>query len=150
MIPDQSPFKRALTVGQCIHYALSRPAVASVLLGCATGAQVEDACNSLNLSDEEKDYSDVLEGNIGSMQGACVYCSHCQPCPVQIDIASVHRYLDIALLDQDNVPPSIRQHYATLDARGADCIACGNCEARCPFDVEIIENMAKAAEGCGS
>lgn len=145
----QTPFKRALTVGQCIHYALSRPAVASVLLGLQSAAEVEEACNYLHLSDQEKDYSDIIEGQTGSMQGACVYCSHCQPCPVEIDIASVHRYLDIARLDLDQVPPSVRQHYLSLNAHGQDCIACGSCMERCPFGVEVIDNMAEAARVFG-
>lgn len=148
--PAQTPFKRALTVGQCIHYALSRPAVASVLLGLQSAREVEEACNYLSLSEQEKDYTDVIQGNTGSMRGACVYCSHCQPCPAGIDIASVHRYLDIARLEPDRVPPSIRQHYRSLSARGEDCIACGSCMERCPFDVPVIDNMAAAAEIFGS
>lgn len=148
--PKQTPFKRPLTVGQCIHYALSRPAVTSVMLGCASAKQVEEACAYLTMSEEEKDYSDLLEGYTGAMKGACVYCSHCQPCPSNIDIASVHRYLDIARIDLDNVPPSVRQHYESLEAKGADCISCGSCEERCPFGVEIINNMAQAAEVFGS
>jgi len=31
-----SPFEKTLTVGQCIHYALTRPAVVSSLIGCIT------------------------------------------------------------------------------------------------------------------
>ncbi|MDR3120715.1 MAG: aldo/keto reductase, partial [Clostridiales bacterium] len=36
-----SPFGLALTAEQCVHYALSRPAVASVLPGCRTPAEVD-------------------------------------------------------------------------------------------------------------
>ncbi len=147
---EHSPFKRALSVGQCIHYALSRPAVASVLLGCATPEQVREACGYLSLSEQEKDYSDIIEGYTGAMQGACVYCSHCQPCPVGIDIAALHRYLDIAKLDLDQVPGSIRQHYLSLEAKGGDCIQCGSCEERCPFQVQVIDNMATAQEVFGA
>ena len=31
-----SPFGKALTVPQCIHYALSQPGVSSALIGCST------------------------------------------------------------------------------------------------------------------
>ena len=37
--------------------------------------------------------------------GNCVYCSHCQPCPVGIDIAAVNKYLDIARLDAAQYRP---------------------------------------------
>ena len=63
---------------------------------------------------------------------------------MDIDIASVNKYLDIAKLDEQNIPPSIRSHYASLSSKGSDCIACASCEERCPFGVPIIENMKKA------
>ena len=63
-----------------------------------------------------------------------------------IDIATVNKYLDIARLDAKHISPSIRSHYAGLDKSGGDCIACGSCESRCPFDVPIIKNMAEAAQ----
>ncbi|NLD34637.1 MAG: aldo/keto reductase [Clostridiales bacterium] len=147
---EHTPFDQPLTSAQCIHYALSRPAVASVMLGYSTAEQVADACRYLTLSEEERDYAAVVRGQGGLMKGACVYCNHCQPCPVEIDIASVHRYLDIARLNPQEVPPSVRQHYNSLAARGADCISCGHCEQRCPFGVPVIENMADAAEIFGA
>lgn len=33
---ESSPFDRALTPEQCCHYALTRPGVASILVGCRT------------------------------------------------------------------------------------------------------------------
>ena len=43
-----TPFNKPLTVHQCIHYALTRPAVASVLVGCQNRKQVEEAASYLN------------------------------------------------------------------------------------------------------
>jgi len=145
--PDHTPYADPLTVNQCIHYALSRPAVASVLPGCKTAAEVRGVMDYLNASEEEKDYSKIINSVRNDFKGSCVYCSHCQPCPVDIDIAAVTKYLDIARLDKDNVPPSIRSHYASL--KTAECIECGNCEKRCPFDVPIIANIKEAAQLLG-
>ena len=142
---EHTPFDWPLTVGQCVHYALTRPAVASVMLGCQKRGEVLDAVRYLELSDEEKDYTAVMNTLRNDFKGNCVYCSHCQPCPMGIDIAAVNKYLDIARLDEQNVPPSIRSHYAGLERSGTDCIGCGNCEKRCPFGVPIIGNMAAAA-----
>ena len=147
---EHTPFEQPLTSAQCIHYALSRPAVASVMLGYSSAEHVADACRYLTLSDEERDYASVVRGQGSLMKGACVYCNHCQPCPAEIDIASVHRYLDIARLDTQNVPPSVRQPYEALGAKGSDCIACGHCEQRCPFGVPVIHNMGDAAEIFGA
>ncbi len=147
--PMHTPFQKPMTVAQCIHYALTRPAVASVLLGCKTRGEVLDAVRYLDMSDSERDYTSVLNTLRNDFRGNCVYCSHCQPCPVEIDIAAVNKYLDIARLDEGNIPPSIRSHYSALAHGGAECIGCGSCEKRCPFGVDIIGNMAAAARMLG-
>lgn len=142
---EHTPFKEPLTSHQCIHYALTRPAVVSALLGYESPQQVMDAVKYLELSAEERDYTGVVSSMENNFQGHCVYCSHCQPCPADIDIAAVNKYLDIARLDEANIPPSIRQHYTSMKTAGSDCIQCGSCEGRCPFSVPIIENMEAAA-----
>lgn len=142
--PEHTPFKKPMSINQCIHYALDRPAVFSVLLGCQTEEQIKDAIKYFEATSEEKDYSEFLYGLESSFEGKCVYCNHCLPCPAEIDIAMVNKYLDIAKLDEHNIPPSIRAHYRNLSATGEDCIECGNCEIRCPFGVSIIENMKTA------
>ena len=119
--------------------------MASVLIGCATEAQVLEAVGYLGASEEERDYSAVIREYQGSMRGSCVYCSHCLPCQSQIDIASVNKYLDIALLDEKNIPPATAAHYRALEHHGSECIDCGSCEERCPFAVPVARNMHKAA-----
>jgi len=149
MSPEHTPFEKPMTLGQCVHYALSRPAVCSVLPGCKSPQEMAQVLEYLNLSDAEKDYAEVIKTMRNDFRGACVYCSHCQPCPVEIDIAAVNKYLDIAKLDLDNVPPSIKSHYQSLTHTGAECIACGHCENRCPFDVPVIANMQEAESVLG-
>lgn len=141
---EHTPFAKAMTVPQCIHYALSRPAVASVMLGCRNSQEVLDSVRYLAIDDSERDYAEILGTMRNDFRGNCVYCSHCQPCPAQIDIAMVNKYLDIARLDEENVPPSIRSHYSSLPHHGDECIACGSCEKRCPFGVPVIKNMEEA------
>ena len=144
--PAHTPFSQPLTVAQCIHYALTRPAVVSALIGCQSRKQVEEAAAYCDRSDAEKDYAAVVGSMRTDFKGNCVYCNHCLPCPSEIDIASVNKYLDIAVLDESRVPPSIRQHYKSLAKHGSDCVSCGSCEQRCPFGVPVIRNMEKAAK----
>lgn len=145
--PAHTPFAQALTPAQCIHYALTRPAVASALVGCRSEEELDAAVAYLQASEEERDYSLAIRsfrGGVKDVRGSCVYCNHCLPCPSNIDVASVSKYLDIALLDERNIPPSIVQHYQSLNAHASDCVECGSCQKRCPFSVPIIENMQKA------
>jgi len=142
--PELTPFSEPLTIPQCIHYALTRPAVASVLLGCQTAEEVKEAMKYYDVSDSERDYTPFLGAVQNDFRGQCVYCSHCQPCPVDIDIATVMKCLDIARLTPGAVPPSLKDDYKKLTAAGSDCTSCGSCEERCPFGVSIIANMAEA------
>jgi predicted aldo/keto reductase-like oxidoreductase len=139
-----SPFEQPMSVAQCIHYALTRPGVASALIGCASAEQVREAVGYFTLDERQKDYTGVIQNIRGSLAGRCVYCSHCQPCPVDIDIANVHKYLDIANAAPEGIPPSILQHYLSLSAYASDCIRCGSCEEKCPFDVAVMSNMQQA------
>lgn len=141
---QHTPFGKPMTAAQCIHYALSRPAVASTLLGCQTAQQMQDALSYLSLDEAQRDYADILNTASKEFRGSCVYCNHCQPCPSEIDIAAVNKYLDIARLDPGHIPPSVKSHYQALAHHGDECIRCGSCEERCPFGVEIMENMAEA------
>lgn len=55
-----SPFGVALTPVQCLHYALTRPAVASVMVGFDNPQHVYDAVAYETASEEQKDYASVL------------------------------------------------------------------------------------------
>ncbi|MCL2580723.1 MAG: aldo/keto reductase [Oscillospiraceae bacterium] len=148
--PKHSPFTKPLTPGQCIHYALTRPAVTSVLIGCINKEQVTAAVDYINQTAAQRDYSEAVAQFQRGFTGACVYCGHCQPCPAGIDVAALTKLLDIAKLDEGKIPPTIRQHYQSLAQTGSGCIACGDCESRCPFAVKVIENMQYAAKLFGS
>ena len=147
---SQSPFGVALTPIQCLHYALTRPAVASVMVGFGEPAHVADAVAYESAADAEKDYARALAGAPRhAYLGSCTYCGHCAPCPKGIDIAAINKFFDLAT-SYDEVPDSLREHYRALGATAADCIACRACEGRCPFGVHVAERMAAAAElfGC--
>ena len=136
-----SPFGVAMTVPQCIQYALDRNGVKVVIVGCHT---VQEAVKYYDLSSEERSYSHIFaSGNSIHMTGRCMYCNHCQPCPAHIDIAAVTKFLDLAL-QQESVPETVMEHYKSLSANADDCLMCGKCESNCPFGVNIRENMKKA------
>ena len=146
---EHTPFAKPMTPAQCIHYALTRPAVVSVLIGCQSREQVLEAVRYLVLSEEERDYAPVISSIKRGFKGSCVYCNHCLPCPSDINIAMVHRYLDIAVLNEADVPPGIRLHYKELGSHASDCIECESCEERCPFGVPVTENMKRASKVFG-
>ncbi|MFQ8808913.1 MAG: 4Fe-4S dicluster domain-containing protein [Oscillospiraceae bacterium] len=135
---------------QCIHYALTRPAVSSVLCGYDTKEQVDQAVAYENASHEEKDFASVIaNAPLHAYRGQCTYCGHCKPCPAGLDIGMINKFYDLATM-QPEVPATVRSHYEALEHTASACIGCRSCESRCPFGVPIAERMEKAAAlfGC--
>ena len=146
----RSPFGVSLTPVQCIHYALTRPAVSSVLCGYDTKEQVDQAVAYENASHEEKDFASVIaNAPLHAYRGQCTYCGHCKPCPAGLDIGMINKFYDLATM-QPEVPATVRSHYEALEHTASACIGCRSCESRCPFGVPIAERMEKAAAlfGC--
>lgn len=137
-----SPFNQAMTIYQCLQYALDRPGVVSCLLGVRSKRDLEDAIGFYSSSKAERDYSFIAGLQHKDMQGTCVYCNHCLPCPGNIDIGAVHKYLDLYLAG-DHLA---KEHYLSLSKRAKDCIKCGACEKNCPFQVNVRDKMQKAVE----
>lgn len=146
LLSENSPAGKALTVAQCIHYALTRPAVGAVMVGCRSRAELASSLAYEEATDGERDYAAVFASLPKmSWEGHCMYCGHCAPCPKGIEVASVTKFLNLAKA-QGSVPETVREHYAALAHKAGECVACGACETRCPFGVKIIENMQRAKE----
>ena len=143
---ETSPFGVALTPIQCIHYALEQKGVSSIFVGVKNPQELEESLKYVTASESEKDYSQTLRNAPKhSFEGQCTYCGHCQPCTSEIDIAMVNKFYDLAK-NKDIVPSSIQQHYNDLKYKASDCIACGDCEERCPFNVHIVDVMLDAQD----
>ena len=141
-----SPFGTAFTPLQCIHYVLTRPGVSSILVGYDTKDQIDEAVSYESAPDSAKDYASVIaSAPVHSYSGQCTYCGHCKPCPVNIDIAMVNKFYDLAV-QQPEVPESVKAHYKALGTTASACIGCRGCESRCPFGVKVAERMIKTAE----
>ncbi len=141
-----SPFGVAFTPTQCLHYALTRPGVCSVMCGFDSKEQIDQAVHYEEADDDEKDYASVIaNAPLHSYSGVCTYCGHCRPCPKNIDIAMVNKFYDLAS-HQPSVPESVRSHYELLGQTASSCVQCRACEKRCPFGVKVADRMKKTAE----
>ena len=150
---EKSPLKKALTRDQCVAYVLSKPCVAVSLCSVDSASKLDEYLHYLKATDTEKDYNAVLSGataqaGTSAGQGECTYCKHCAPCPAGIDIASVNRLLAEAEL-AGSVSKELAAEYAKLEHHAGDCVQCGACEERCPFDVPVREKMELAARVFG-
>lgn len=136
-----SLFKRSLTHVQCFQYALDRPAVLTVLPGVRNMEDLKTVLRYVDATAEEKDYSVIGEFTPRDATGVCVYCNHCQPCPMDLDVGLINKYYDLALVGDEMA----KGHYWKLPVRADACVKCGHCESRCPFHVKQESRMEEIA-----
>ena len=111
---------------QCLNFALSQPGVHCVVPGPKNVSEFSEILRYFKTSPHEKDYARVLQELKTGVQGECVYCNHCLPCPAAIDIGATIRAIETRT---GNI------------ADAASCTACGACVERCPFGVDVIAIM---------
>jgi predicted aldo/keto reductase-like oxidoreductase len=126
---------------QCISYVLAQEGVAIVVPGVRSIQELQEALRFFAASSEEKSFGSLVENFDCSLEGGCVYCNHCLPCPSSIDIARVIRLVETSkhVFSED-----LYSEYGQLAAKASDCTECGACLKRCPFSVDVISKMKEA------
>lgn len=132
-----SPFGQALTEYQCIQYALDKPGVVTVLPGVRDREDLKRILGFVQATPQEKDYSILGTFAPQEATGVCVYCNHCQPCPMGLDVGLINKYYDLAQAGDELA----KSHYANLEKKAGDCVGCGHCDSRCPFHVGQVKRM---------
>ena len=135
----RSPFGQVLTRYQCLQYALDKPGVLTTLPGVSNAEEVKTLLGFYDAAEAERDYSIIGSFAPPQASGKCVYCNHCKPCPMGIDIGLVNKYYDLALAGDALAV----EHYKKLEKKASDCIQCGHCDSRCPFSVHQSERMTE-------
>lgn len=106
-------------------------------MGVRNMADLKIALQYMTATVEEKEYSVIGEFTPQNAQGICVYCNHCQPCPMGLDVGLMNKYYDLALAGDEMA----KEHYWKLPVHADACIRCGHCEARCPFHVKQEDRL---------
>ena len=136
-----SPFGQAMSTSQCVQYCLDWPAVVSCVAGVKNMPELQASMEYLAANQTARDYSSVLGAGAAVTEGVCIYCNHCLPCPVGINIGDVNKYYDLA----KNGDALAKEHYFSLSRWASDCNECGECEPRCPFHVKVRDRMKEIA-----
>lgn len=126
---------------QCLNYCLAQSGVFTVVPGCKNVDEMRQALSFLSATESEKDFSIINSSIRWKLKGICMHCNHCLPCPAKIDIGNLTRILYTAEIGLNEI---ILSKYQSLNATASQCLKCGSCMKRCPFDVDIISNMEKA------
>jgi predicted aldo/keto reductase-like oxidoreductase len=127
------------------------PQVLTILSGMSSLAQVEENLRILSdvdanmLTEKER----TIIGRVADAYNAltpyaCTACKYCMPCPVEIDIPGIIGLRNEATVFEsvEKVSFSIRNFVRPLPS---ECIACKQCEEKCPQHLAIAEIMAESA-----
>lgn len=140
--PYKATIGSEITPAQCLSYVQAQVGVSLALPGVKNNAELAAALEVLEATADDKDYSRLLADFGRYVEGECVYCNHCLPCPVAIDVGQVNRLLDAA---EVLMTEQLRAAYHALPVKASACTACGACTQRCPFGVDVIAQMQHAA-----
>ena len=132
-----------------MRFIISNPSVTVVIPGMADIAEISQnasaVSNTAPLTDEEQNKVASIKEILGT--NFCRRCNYCAPCAVGISIPSV--FLFEGYYSRYDLKDWAIARYSTLAKTASDCIGCGVCETRCPYDLPIREMLKKAAEAMG-
>ncbi|WP_278682926.1 aldo/keto reductase [Paraclostridium bifermentans] len=123
-----------------IKYILSKDYIDVVIPGMDSVDQVIEntsVLNNLNITDEENlEIKDIIE-KLGNR--FCRRCEYCMPCPVGINIPM--NFLLEGYYSRYNLKEWSKDRYKSLDVNASNCIECGKCESKCPYELPIREML---------
>lgn len=132
-----------------IRFAVSNPAVTVVIPGMADVAEVAQnaaaAVDTAPLSEQEQEKIAAIRAFLGT--NFCRRCNYCAPCAAGINISAV--FLFEGYYSRYGLKDWAKERYAQLPKTASDCIGCGVCETRCPYDLPIREMLRNAAQVLG-
>ncbi|MFA7463350.1 MAG: aldo/keto reductase, partial [Anaerovoracaceae bacterium] len=99
-------------------------------------------CDLSPLTEEERTEIERLRKELGNQ--FCRRCGYCAPCTVGIDIPT--NFVFANYLRKYGLADWAKDRYASLKVNASDCIQCGVCEERCPYDLPIMDMLKKVEE----
>ena len=132
-----------------MRFIVSNPNVTVVIPGMADIAEIAQNASAVSntepLTADEQDKIASIKEALGT--NFCRRCNYCAPCAVGISIPSV--FLFEGYYSRYDLKDWAINRYSTLAKTASDCIGCGVCETRCPYDLPIRDMLKKAAETMG-
>ena len=132
-----------------MRFILNNPAVTVVIPGMAEISEIREnasvSSDTSVLSEEEMKNIEKIRAELGT--NFCRRCNYCAPCTAGINISAV--FLFEGYYSRYDLKDWAAARYSTLAKTASDCIGCGACESRCPYNLPIREMLKRAAEVMG-
>ena len=132
-----------------IRYICSNPCISVVIPGMADPKELEQnlaaVSDSAPLSPAELEKIEQIRKELGT--NFCRRCNYCAPCAAGISIPNV--FLFDGYFSRYGLAEWAKGRYGAMPKKASDCIGCGICETRCPYNLPIRQMMKQAAEKFG-
>lgn len=106
----------------------------------------EAVCDSTELCAEELEKIETIRKELGTQ--FCRRCNYCQPCTVGINISGA--FLFEGYLKRYGLGDWAKKRYMAMPKKAGDCVGCGECENRCPYNLPIREMLERCAKAFGA
>ena len=128
-----------------LRYVAANPNVTVVIPGMATIDEAKQniaaVCDTAPLTDEEQAKIKTIRDSLGTQ--FCRRCNYCAPCTQGISIYT--QFLLEGYYTRYNLKDWARARYDAQQKNASDCIGCGVCESRCPYDLPIRDMLKKVS-----
>ena len=129
-----------------LRFILQNEAVSVVIPGMAEEKEIQQnlaACQDKSpLTQAELEKINTIRDQLGG--NFCRRCNYCAPCAKGISMPNV--FLSEGYWTRYGLESYARSKYDGLSAHASDCIGCGACESRCPYNLPIRQMLKKVKE----
>jgi len=144
--PEDVDFEGKITTSatQALRFVLANDAVTLAIPGMTKvsevieNAHIGDTFQQMS-EDEKRQLIDAAEA-VG--KEFCRGCGYCLPCPDGIKIPVILRHL--GYYTRYGLKDWARGRYGMVEVKASECVECGECEEKCPYELSIIEKLKQA------
>ncbi len=149
-ISSHLPGGRSSGPEAALRFVLANEAVDIAVSGMSTIRQLEENVKTADIStpltpEEKSHIREIINEKKKLADLYCTGCGYCMPCPNEVNIPRVFEIMNWKRVYGLDGPA--RKYYAGLVEREKDasqCVECGECEPKCPQDIEIIRQLEEA------
>ena len=130
-----------------LRFVANNHNVSVTIPGMAAVSELDQNLAAVNdntpLSDAELAKIEAMRKELGTQ--FCRRCGYCAPCTVGINIPNM--FVFEGYLSRYGLADWAKSRYNTLEKTASDCIECGVCEGRCPYNLpirQLLKNTVKA------
>ncbi|MBQ6631649.1 MAG: aldo/keto reductase [Romboutsia sp.] len=127
-----------------IKYILSKNYIDVVIPGMENIEQVKEnvsVLKDINITKEDEEKIIEIRSSMGKK--FCRRCEYCMPCPLNINIPQ--NFLLEGYYTRYNLKQWAKDRYLSLEVKASECVECGLCETKCPYELPIRDMLKNVA-----